>query len=302
MDNSKEVAFSIIIPHKNIPELLRRCINSIPLRDDIQIIIIDDNSDPTKVDFFNFPGLDRPNTEVYYTKEGKGAGYARNIGLSRARGKWLIFADSDDLFNDCFNLKMDEYLTSNFDIIYFQTNSIDSQSNMKIRSRGSVYNKWLRYSTDNNVILDKIRYNINPPWGKFFSHKMIKENSISFDETLTANDVMFSTKCGYLAKTIKIDLEYLYCSTIRKGSLDLTNKENYILPRFEVALKHYKYLKSVGKSKYHINIFESLNMIRKTGDKNIFKYAILKSFNEMSLKSLIFDFIDILKIKLKKNI
>ena len=64
----KVINYSIIIPHKNIPSLLQRCLDSIPLRDDIQIIIVDDNSSPDKVDFNNFPGLDRDDTEVYLTK------------------------------------------------------------------------------------------------------------------------------------------------------------------------------------------------------------------------------------------
>ena len=58
--------------------------------DEIQIIIIDDNSNSESVDFSHFPGNGRKNTEVLFTKEGKGAGYARNIGLSHARGKWII--------------------------------------------------------------------------------------------------------------------------------------------------------------------------------------------------------------------
>ncbi|KAA6318757.1 hypothetical protein EZS27_031273 [termite gut metagenome] len=29
----KEINYSIIIPHKNIPDLLRRCLNSIPRRE-----------------------------------------------------------------------------------------------------------------------------------------------------------------------------------------------------------------------------------------------------------------------------
>lgn len=37
--------YSFIIPHKNSPDLLNRCIQSIPKRDDIEIIIVDDNSD-----------------------------------------------------------------------------------------------------------------------------------------------------------------------------------------------------------------------------------------------------------------
>jgi glycosyltransferase involved in cell wall biosynthesis len=77
--------YSVIIPHKNIPKLLQRCLDSIPQREDIQIIIIDDNSDPGIVDFEHFPGLNRSNVEVplykgwkrgwickkYRTKQGK---------------------------------------------------------------------------------------------------------------------------------------------------------------------------------------------------------------------------------------
>ena len=37
------INYSIIIPHKNIPDLLQRCLDSIPRREDVQIID-DDNS------------------------------------------------------------------------------------------------------------------------------------------------------------------------------------------------------------------------------------------------------------------
>lgn len=92
-----EFNYTIIIPHKNCPDLLYRCLASIPRRDNLQIIIVDDNSDFEKVDFETFPGLNEPCVEVYYTKEGKGAGYARNVGLKHAKGKWLIFVDADDI-------------------------------------------------------------------------------------------------------------------------------------------------------------------------------------------------------------
>jgi glycosyltransferase involved in cell wall biosynthesis len=68
---------SIIIPHRNIPELLKRCIDSIPITNNIEVIIVDDNSDDEIVDFTHFPGKERPNTQVIFTKKGKGAGYAR---------------------------------------------------------------------------------------------------------------------------------------------------------------------------------------------------------------------------------
>lgn len=40
----------------------------------------------------------RKHIELFLTKEGRGAGYARNTGLSHAKGKWIIFADADDFF------------------------------------------------------------------------------------------------------------------------------------------------------------------------------------------------------------
>ena len=36
--------YSIIVPHRNIPNLLRRLLCSIPKRDDIEIIVVDDKS------------------------------------------------------------------------------------------------------------------------------------------------------------------------------------------------------------------------------------------------------------------
>lgn len=112
--------FSVIIPHKNRKELLKRCLNSIPKREDIQIIVVDDKSDPEKVDFLHFPGLHEKNTEVYFTKEGKGAGYARNIGLEHAKGEWIVFADSDDWYLDNLETEMDLYAESKADMIVFR--------------------------------------------------------------------------------------------------------------------------------------------------------------------------------------
>jgi len=43
--------YSFIIPHKNCPDLLQRCVDSIPERDDVQVIVVDDNSDEGKKNY-----------------------------------------------------------------------------------------------------------------------------------------------------------------------------------------------------------------------------------------------------------
>lgn len=83
--------YSVIISHKDIPELLQRCLNSIPQREDIEVIIIDDGSKAV-------PVLTREDAELVALSENGGAGHARNIGLQHAKGNWVLFIDADDFF------------------------------------------------------------------------------------------------------------------------------------------------------------------------------------------------------------
>ena len=98
-----ETNFTIVIPHKNTPTLLERLVDSIPPRDDLEIIVVDDHSDADVVDFNHFPCKDRAGLAVVMNKECHGAGYARNCALPLAKGRWILFADSDDFFNSGFN-------------------------------------------------------------------------------------------------------------------------------------------------------------------------------------------------------
>ena len=52
--------FSIIIPHKEIPDLLMRCLKSIPVSEDIQVIVVDDNSADADTYLERYPELSRP--------------------------------------------------------------------------------------------------------------------------------------------------------------------------------------------------------------------------------------------------
>ena len=121
-----EYSFSIIIPHKNCPELLNQCVDSIPERDDIQIIVVDDNSDEGKKPVISRSGVD---VILLDAENAKGAGRARNVGLEKATGKWLLFSDSDDTFEtENLNRMLDKYQDSEADIIFFNANRVDEQT------------------------------------------------------------------------------------------------------------------------------------------------------------------------------
>lgn len=241
------IIFSIIIPHKNIPGLLQRCIDSIPVRNDIQIIVVDDNSNPEIVDFDNFPGNNNSCVEIYLTKDGKGAGYARNIGLSHAKGKWILFADADDFFTEHAFETFYSYNDDITDIIYFNTLTVDSDTLEILPNRLCGLEKWIR-----NKDINGLKYRSTVPWGKMINRSFIQNNNITFHELPVANDIWFSCQVGYNAKNIQISSVRAYCSTVRKGSLyNIMTKERREI-RFREALNVNNFLYSHKLRKYRV--------------------------------------------------
>ena len=211
------INFSIIIPHHNTPELLKVCIDSIPIRDDIQIIVVDDNSDKSVVDFENFPNVTRNNLDVILSSKGRGAGWARNEGLKYAKGKWILFADSDDTYSDSLNLFLDNYIDSEFEVIYFKCNVINVDvSNKRPHAR---LNHYIDQYLSNKGNLDDVKFGAWEPWNKMIKRDFIVSHSISFDEIPKANDKMFSLKVGEFASNVLVLNCELYNYYIRSGSI-----------------------------------------------------------------------------------
>ena len=270
------VNYSFIIPHKNTPELLRRCLVSIPCREDIQVIVIDDNSDPVKVDFEHFPGSDIENVQIIFSKEGKGAGAARNKGLQRAVGKWLLFADADDFFNSCFIETLDSYIDSDADIIYFSVNSVYSDTlEPGFRDREIVQMIDDAIKTKN---FDRLRYKHLGPVGKMVRNEFVNKNHLKFDETLANNDAMFSVKCGYYAEKLLVDSAKIYCITCSRDSVSHRYTEAIARDRLTVYRNVNVFLKGIGKKSYRINLLPCLLCLRDWEIKSFLRRARLLSY------------------------
>lgn len=64
------IRYSVIIPHKDIPDLLDRLLHSIPRREDIEVFVVDDNSDPKIMAGYK----EVAGVHYRYTRESCGAG------------------------------------------------------------------------------------------------------------------------------------------------------------------------------------------------------------------------------------
>ena len=207
--------YTVIISHYNMPKLLRRAISSVPAREDIQVIIIDDCSPCKELVVETLRELRHPNLFFYTTNENSGPGVARNIGLDHAEGKWIIFVDSDDLLvENAFNI-FDRYINSTAESIIFNSISVMSDDLTKISNRSPRTQLFDDYE---NGINDNLRYTPAQPWGRMIQREFINNNHIRFPEVRYSEDRFFSISASALAKEFLPVKEVVYMVTERTDS------------------------------------------------------------------------------------
>ena len=90
---------SVIIPTHNRPAYLEQAVSSVlnQTHKAIEIIIVDDGSDKRHTEAIDrIAGLG-PAIGLHRHETPKGPGYARNFGLDKATGEFVLFLDDDDL-------------------------------------------------------------------------------------------------------------------------------------------------------------------------------------------------------------
>jgi glycosyltransferase involved in cell wall biosynthesis len=289
----KKINYSIIIPHYNAPLLLNRCIESISKRNDIEIIIIDDNSDSNIVDFDNFPGVDRNDVDLVFLKERKGAGYARNVGLSKAKGQWLLFCDADDFYLDGFLSVINKYLYSDADIVFFNITSVYSDS-LEVAYRHKGVDNLIKRAASRKIYdMKKLKYSFLEPFSKLYKREYIERNHITFEEVFFSNDTMFTLTAALKTNNIIVDQKSIYCVTVTKNSLTNLISEQILDTRLEVAVRANNLLKFYGEKRYQKSVIPFIILSSKISLLSILKTIIFLTKNKQNIFSGCFVFFKI---------
>ncbi len=237
---------SIIIPHYNSIQLLRKLLKSIPCSDVIEIIVIDDKSDREKEQWDKLIVEDQFKHVLFLSNSTniKSAGTCRNIGIKYAKGKWLLFADADDYFLNGFYDIIEKYLNLDYEVVFFTPTSIILDTN-QLGDRHIQYSNIItNFLNDNNLKSELLlKYNFHSPCSKLIKKDFIKKYKIVFDEVIASNDVMFSTKVGYHLENFFVSTKEIYCITRGIGSLTVNFRKDIYFARLNVFFKQFNYLK-----------------------------------------------------------
>lgn len=214
------------MPIYNASLHLAECLDSVLAQtfSDFELIMVDDGSTDDSRSIAEAYSDKDPRFSLIL-QENSYAGAARNKGIDKASGDYLIFWDSDDLFDpEAVELLYNKISETDADIVVSGANQLDDETG-KIVPAPHYFNK-NRVPKD----IDTFNRETNPDrilnfttsvvWNKIFRRKFILDNGIRFQEIRNGNDIFFTVVALCKAKKIsyvdKILMTYRKC---QKSSL-----------------------------------------------------------------------------------
>ncbi|WP_442779793.1 glycosyltransferase family 2 protein [Enterobacter cancerogenus] len=207
--------FSLILPIYNVSDYLEDCLLSIVSQDfrDFECLLIDDGSTDNSAEicakFVNY----NDNFKYYYKNNG-GLSDARNFGLDRAAGEYVVFIDSDDLISPKTLFAVDLCISKNdSDIVYFNYKKFYAEKNDPL----PLFNLDISSSSFYTISNIKLTQQPNFAWARVARRSMY--STIRFPVGFIYEDVLTSPMLSARAKTISHITTEMYGYRKRTNSI-----------------------------------------------------------------------------------
>ena len=215
--------YSVIIPVYNVEKYIDRCLKSIISQnyDDLEIIVVDNGSTDSSGSICDTYANEYSNISVYHI-ENHGVGSARNFGLSKARGEFIYFVDSDDYLVGNLFADFADKLVLDMDLAVFSYyNSFEEDLTEKQRTEKSLpfkgnYDKDGFIKIFKELFLSDMLYTV---WNKIYRREFLLENNLSFEQYELGEDVRFNLDVYRNVNKIYLSQDSYYVYVIgRNGS------------------------------------------------------------------------------------
>ena len=217
---------SIIIPMYNCAPVILRCLGSLDYPD-AEILVIDDGSKDDSAQKVMEYASTHPNVTLV-RKENGGVSSARNMGLDRATGKYLMFVDSDDyLAPGGIGIAMDLIRQNNADLLKYGYRCVQADSPASEPL----------HAEDGKQVIIEGRYaglkRVDVPdfyvWNGIYLRELIAKNNIRFhtDLCLHEDDVFMGEVLCHTEKIVVTDLKIYQYSLLS----DYSSTHKQSIPR-----------------------------------------------------------------------
>ncbi|MGL4740659.1 MAG: glycosyltransferase [Sarcina sp.] len=288
---------SVIVPVYNVEGYLDKCIESLIYdSNDIEILLVNDGSTDNSLSICEKYAEKYSNIKIINKKNG-GLSSARNAGMEKANGKYLMFIDSDDyivkdsmskIINTIENKDIDVFMSGYYEVcdgvedhlVDFRINNSKDIESIKrdiIHSEECVWTAW-----------------------KFIVKKeYLDKNKIIFKEGYLHEDIDYTAKLLLTMKTFEyMDFFWYSYRVSRAGSIMNVRKIKSTVHIAEIVVDLKEYIekgnfdKAFGEElleKLSITFFESIRYALNSTDEELKNLAKIVSENRFLLtKSTVF--------------
>lgn len=207
--NEKEWDVSVIIPCYNAEAYIEKTIDSLYAQTykNFEVVFINDGSTDGTITFLQKCHEKWPERTQIITVENGGPSRARNLGLDKATGKYIIFLDSDD------------YVANDYiETLYFAAEKNNSEmvlsGQKKVDEDGNVIAS-IDYPVDQAPNCVSRRLNMA---GKLYKKIFLNQHNIRFSLGKLYEDNVFNFLAMFLCENIVILPYNGYCQVIHPGS------------------------------------------------------------------------------------
>lgn len=205
---------SVIIPVYNVEPYLERCLQSVEKQTyrDAEVIIVNDGSTDNSYQIIDRYVARNPHFTAY-TTENNGLGGARNFGLTKAGGEYVVFLDSDDyIAEDCLEKFVAAAQANNSDMVV--CNSVDVQEDGTVieRNENNVRNQTVTLSDAPQILLNR-----PCAWAKMYRRSLFE--GLGYVAREWYEDLRLTPKLYLRAKSITYIEDALFFYVQRAGSI-----------------------------------------------------------------------------------
>lgn len=231
--------FSIIIPVYNVERYLKKCLLSLlhQTYSDFEVLIIDDGSTDNSIKVIS-EYVKNDSRFSIYEQMNSGQASARNNGIRRAKGDYILFLDADDyLALDALRKLSNKISQSISDVISFNC-IIDHGIIRKRTILNDGFHGHYNAIRDSSILIVP-----SNSWARIVKRELLLNNNIYFNENVMYEDIGFTIKVMAYAKDVLFIDDYLYFYVQRPSSTMHTNsitKKEAILITCQQILKTQK--------------------------------------------------------------
>lgn len=221
MHRSNELV-TIIIPAWDVEKYIHRgiesCLNQ--TYGNIEVVVVDDGSTDETLNIAEKYAEEDKRVHVF-SKAHYGVSAARNLGMKHAKGKYLMFLDSDDwLDTDAVEILMNHF--SQYPMYLIGAKSVfieEGKEDDDVKSSDRISAPVVMRQHEALLNTDQVTYRNSSACYKVFCASIIQDNDIRFDEDISiGEDGLFVFRyLNYVKGMVYIDKPLWRC-LVRKGS------------------------------------------------------------------------------------